>query len=129
MVHCLHKLLHTNFILEQIWKMGAVLSPLLSTNRHQFKTLQYSDIKSKNDDLYHDTTFVLSEDHGNKLEHLKWLCPSYNNSIFITEQPSLLQRAITQTENEILQHFFFTYRLEITCDTRNSPALLISDFN
>ena len=102
MVHCLHKLLHTNFILEQIWKMGAVFSPLLSTNRHQFKTLQYPDIKSTNDNLYYDTRFVLSEDHVNKLEHLKWFCASDNNSIFIKEQTSLLQRAITHTENEIL---------------------------
>ena len=50
-VHCLHKLINANFILEQIWKMGAVLSPLLLTNRHQFKTPQCPDIKSKNDNL------------------------------------------------------------------------------
>ena len=102
MVHCLHKLLHTYFILEQIWKMGAVLSPLLSTIRHQFKTLQYPYIKSTKDNLQHGTIFVLSEDHGKKLEHLKWLCPSDNDSIFIKEQHTLLQRAITHTENEFL---------------------------
>ena len=51
MVHCLHKLLYTNFILEQILKMGTVLSPFLLTKRHQFKTLQYPDIKSTNDNL------------------------------------------------------------------------------
>ena len=82
--------------------MGAVLSPLSSTSRHQFKTLQCPDIKSTNDNLYNDTPFVLSEDHGKNLEPLKWLCPSDNDSIFIKEQPSLLQRAITHTENEIL---------------------------
>ena len=132
MVHCLHKLLHTNFILEQIWKMDRVLSPLLSTNRNQFKTLQYPDIKSTNDNLYHDTTFVLSEDHWNKLEHLKWLCPSDNNSIFIREQPRLLQRAITQTENKILQHFLLIdWRLHVTleihrhCLFRTSTRILM----
>ena len=108
--------------------MGAVLSPFLPTNMHQFKTLRYPDIKSTNDNPYYDTTFVLSEDHGNKLKHLKWLCPSDNNSIFITEQPSLLQRAITHTENEILLSFI-SYRFEITCGTRNSPAILILDLN
>ena len=50
-VHSLHKLRNADFILEQIWKMGAVLSPLLSTIRHQFKTPQYPDSKSMNDNL------------------------------------------------------------------------------
>ena len=50
-VHCLHKLSKANFILDKIWKMGAVLSPLLSTNRHQFKTPKYPDIKSTDDNL------------------------------------------------------------------------------
>ena len=105
-MHSLHKLRKADFILEQIWKMGAVLSPLLSTIRHQFKTQQYPDIKCINDNLLHDTTFVLSKGHGNKLEHLKWLCPNDNNGTFVTEQPTLLQRAVTQTENKILKLFF-----------------------
>ena len=50
-VHSLHKSPIADFILEQICKMGAVLSPLLSTNRHKFKNLQYPDIKSTNDNL------------------------------------------------------------------------------
>ena len=50
-VHSLHKLRKADFIWEQIWKMGAVLSPLLSTIRHQFKTLQYPNIRSMNDNL------------------------------------------------------------------------------
>ena len=40
-----------DFILEQIRKIGTVLSPLLSTIRHQFKTLQYPDIKRMNENL------------------------------------------------------------------------------
>ena len=105
-MHSLHKLRKADFILEQIWEMGAVLSPLLSTIRHQFKTPQYPDIKSMNENLQHDTTFVLSKDRRNKLEHLKWLCPNDNNGTFVTEQHTLLQRAIAQTENKILKLFF-----------------------
>ena len=90
-VHSLHKLRKADYILEQIWKMGAVLSPLLSTIRHQFKTPQYPD---------------MLKDRWNKLEHLKWLCTNDNNGTFVTEQHTLLQRTITQTENKILKLFF-----------------------
>ena len=38
-----------------------------------------------NNNLKHDTTFVFSVDHENKLEHLECLYPSDNNGIFITE--------------------------------------------
>ena len=103
----LHNLRKADFILEQNWKMGAVLSPLLSNIRDQFKTPQFSDIKSMNENLQHDTTFVLSKDRGNKLEQLKRLCPGDNNGTFVTEQHTLLQRAITQTENKILKLFFY----------------------
>ena len=61
-----------------------LISPF-STNRHQFKTIQHPDFKSTNDNLQNDTPLVLSEDHGSKLEQMKWYCPSNNNSIFITE--------------------------------------------
>ena len=61
-----------------------VISPF-STNRHQFKTPQHPDLKSTNNNLQNDTPFVLSEDHGNKLEQMKWYCPNNNNGIFITE--------------------------------------------
>ena len=61
-----------------------VISPF-STNRHQFKTPQHPDFKSTNNNLQNDTSFVLSEDHDNKLEQMKWYGPSNNNDIFITE--------------------------------------------
>ena len=50
-VHSLHISPIADFILEQICKLGAVLSPLLSTNRHKFKNPKYPDIKSTNDNL------------------------------------------------------------------------------
>ena len=96
-VQYLHKLLNANSVLVQIWKMGAVLSPLLSTNRHQFKTpppnSRISNIRMITFNMIPNLSF--SEDRGNKLEHFKWFCPCVKYGSFITEQPSLLQRAIT----------------------------------
>ena len=63
----------------------------------------------------------------------KHLCEERNEreirlALYIRLEYSLLPRAITLTENEIL-NIIFPNIFEITCDTINSPALLISDFN
>ena len=79
-----------------------------------------------NNNLYCDTTLVLSEDHGYKLDHMKCFCQSDNNGIFITEKSFLLQRAITHIENRNSKSLF-SNRLKIAHGNRNSPALLISD--